>query len=169
MTPDRDSQPGRNALIALAADATTGELMLRAAGLRDAGHGDLVSYSRKVFIPLTRLCRDVCHYCTFAHPPRAGEDPYLSPDDILAIARAGAGVGCHEALFTLGDKPELRYRAARGAPSGSSGPRAGAGRRGVTRAPGPPCQPVPAQTWESFEAEIVDDRESLELALEDLS
>ncbi len=115
MTPDRDSQPGRNALIALAADATTGELMLRAAGLRDAGHGDLVSYSRKVFIPLTRLCRDVCHYCTFAHPPRAGEDPYLSPDDILAIARAGAGAGCHEALFTLGDKPELRYRAARGA------------------------------------------------------
>src|SRR5207244_8132530 len=72
-----------------------------------------VPYSPKVFIPLTRLCRDVCHYCTFARPPRPGERAYLTPDEVLEIARAGAGAGCHEALFTLGDKPELRYRAAR--------------------------------------------------------
>jgi len=92
------------------------DALTAAAGrLRDAGHGDLVSYSRKVFIPLTRLCRDVCRYCTFAHPPRAGEPAYLSPEDVLAIARAGAAAGCREALFTLGDKPELRYRAARDA------------------------------------------------------
>src|SRR3984957_20478056 len=84
-----------------------------AAGLRDAGHGGLVSYSRQVFIPLTQLCRDVCHYCTFAHPPRRGERAYLTGDEVLDIARAGARAGCHEALFTLGDKPELRYRAAR--------------------------------------------------------
>jgi len=88
-------------------------LMRAAAALRDAGHGGLVSYSRKVFIPLTQLCRDVCHYCTFAHPPRRGERVYLDRDEVLAIARAGAKAGCHEALFTLGDKPELRYRAAR--------------------------------------------------------
>jgi len=74
---------------------------------------ELVTYSRKVFIPLTKLCRDVCHYCTFAHPPRRGERCYLTLDEVLAIARAGAAAGCHEALFTLGDKPELRYRAAR--------------------------------------------------------
>jgi FO synthase len=90
-------------------------LMAVAAALRDAGHGDLVSYSRKVFIPLTQLCRDVCHYCTFAHPPRPGEPLYLDPDAVLAIARAGAAAGCDEALFTLGDKPELRYPAARAA------------------------------------------------------
>jgi FO synthase len=88
-------------------------LMRVAAALRDAGHGGLVSYSRKVFIPLTQLCRDVCHYCTFAHPPRRGERAFLTRDEVLAIARAGAKAGCHEALFTLGDKPELRYRAAR--------------------------------------------------------
>jgi FO synthase len=83
-------------------------LMHVAAARRDAGYGSLVSYSRKVFIPLTQLCRDVCHYCTFAHPPRRGEPAYLDADQVLAIARAGARAGCHEALFTLGDKPELR-------------------------------------------------------------
>ena len=88
-------------------------LMARAAAIRDEGHGALITYSRKVFIPLTRLCRDVCSYCTFARPPRAGENGYLTPDEVLAIARAGAAAGCKEALFTLGDKPELRYRAAR--------------------------------------------------------
>ena len=88
-------------------------LMARAAAKRDAAHGRLVSYSRKVFIPLTKLCRDVCHYCTFAERPRAGRPAYLSPDAVLTIARAGAAAGCTEALFTLGDKPELRYRAAR--------------------------------------------------------
>ena len=88
-------------------------LMRAAAELRDRGHGDRISYSKKVFIPLTRLCRDVCHYCTFAHPPRRGEAAYLDAEEVLAIARAGARAGCKEALFTLGDKPELRYRAAR--------------------------------------------------------
>jgi FO synthase len=88
-------------------------LMTVAAGLRDLGHGARVSYSRKVFIPLTRLCRDCCHYCTFAHPPRRDAAAYLTPDEVLAIARAGAKADCKEALFTLGDKPELRYRKAR--------------------------------------------------------
>ena len=73
----------------------------------------VVTYSPKVFIPLTKLCRDVCHYCTFARHPRRGERAYLTADEVLEIARAGAAAGCHEALFTLGDKPELRYRAAR--------------------------------------------------------
>src|SRR5215468_7022401 len=89
------------------------QLMADASALRDRGHGRLISYSRKVFIPLTHLCRDVCHYCTFAETPEAGRAAYLSPEQVLAIARAGAAAGCTEALFTLGDKPELRYRAAR--------------------------------------------------------
>src|SRR6516164_3726530 len=88
-------------------------LMLVAARLRDAVHGKLVSYSRKVFIPLTQLCRDVCHYCTFAHPPRPGAPHFLAADAVLDIARRGAAAGCKEALFTLGDQPELRYAAAR--------------------------------------------------------
>src|SRR5271166_6891643 len=99
--------------LALADCPDTRGLMRVAASLRDAAHGDLVSYSRKVFIPLTQLCRDVCHYCTFAHPPRAGKPAYLSAEQVLDIARAGVRAGCHEALFTLGDKPELRYAAAR--------------------------------------------------------
>jgi FO synthase len=89
------------------------ELCAEARALRDQGHGRLVTYSPKVFIPLTKLCRDVCHYCTFAHPPRRGERAYMSIDEVLAVARAGAAAGCREALFTLGDKPELRYRVAR--------------------------------------------------------
>ena len=88
-------------------------LMNAAAARRDAAHDLLISYSRKVFIPLTRLCRDVCHYCTFAQPPRRGHRAYLSLDEVLAIASAGAAAGCKEALFTLGDKPERRYAAAR--------------------------------------------------------
>jgi FO synthase len=88
-------------------------LMAEAARLRDAGHGNVVSYSRKVFIPLTRLCRDTCRYCTFVRGPRAAQQPYLSPEQVLAIARAGAAARCQEALFTLGDKPELKYRTAR--------------------------------------------------------
>jgi FO synthase len=95
--------------------APLAELIDVARRLRDEGHGRHISYSRKVFIPLTRLCRDVCHYCTFAQRPRAGRSAYLFPDEVLAIARAGAAAGCTEALFTLGDKPELRYRAARDA------------------------------------------------------
>ena len=88
------------------------EDLLAAARERRRG-GGLVTYSPKVFIPLTTLCRDVCGYCTFARPPRRGERAYLSEDEVLAIARAGAAAGCTEALFTLGDKPELRYKVAR--------------------------------------------------------
>jgi FO synthase len=88
-------------------------MMMTAAVLRDRGHGANISYSRKVFIPLTKLCRDSCHYCTFAQPPRRAAEAYLAPADVVAIARAGADAGCREALFTLGDKPELRYGAAR--------------------------------------------------------
>jgi len=88
-------------------------LLPQATAMRRAGHGSVISYSRKVFIPLTQLCRDVCGYCTFAKAPREVAKPYLSPDDVLAIARAGENAGCREALFTLGDKPELRYGAAR--------------------------------------------------------
>jgi FO synthase len=91
------------------------ELLASSMRLRSAGHGLSISYSRKVFIPLTHLCRDVCGYCTFARGPRQVAKPYLSPEDVLAIARAGEKAGCREALFTLGDKPELRYNAARAA------------------------------------------------------
>jgi FO synthase len=99
--------------IARAASAPLPELMAAAAALRDAGTGAAVSYSRKVFIPLTELCRDVCHYCTYAKTPRRLKGAYLTPEEVLAIARAGQVQGCREALFTLGDKPELRYGAAR--------------------------------------------------------
>lgn len=78
-----------------------------------AAFGPVVSYSRKVFIPLTQLCRDSCHYCTFAVPPRGTKAAYLSRDEVLSIARAGVAAGCREALFTLGDRPEARYSAAR--------------------------------------------------------
>jgi FO synthase len=88
-------------------------MLARAEAMTLAGFGRTVTYSRKVFIPLTQLCRDVCHYCTFAHTPRRGTPAYLSPDEVLAIAREGLAAGCKEALFTLGDKPEIRYRAAR--------------------------------------------------------
>jgi FO synthase len=91
-------------------DVPTEELCAEARRLR---RGTRVTYSPKVFIPLTKLCRDVCHYCTFARPPRRGERAYMSEEEVLAVARAGAAAGCHEALFTLGDKPELRYRVAR--------------------------------------------------------
>nr|WP_250152477.1 5-amino-6-(D-ribitylamino)uracil--L-tyrosine 4-hydroxyphenyl transferase CofH [Ancylobacter radicis] len=103
----------RDEALGLAARTDLAALMAAAARVRDAGFGTTVTVSRKVFIPLTQLCRDVCHYCTFAHPPRKGQRSYLTPDEVLEIARAGARVGCDEALFTLGDKPELRYRAVR--------------------------------------------------------
>ena len=83
--------------------------------LRDQGFRNTVTYSRKVFIPLTHLCRDVCHYCTFARVPRKVMAPYMSIDEVLEVARHGARLGCKEALFTLGEKPELRYQAARDA------------------------------------------------------
>jgi FO synthase len=103
----------RDAVLALAEINDTAALTRAAAALRDRGHPVAFSYSRKVFIPLTQLCRDVCHYCTFAHPPRKGQRAYMTRDEVLAVARAGAAAGCKEALFTLGDKPELRYEIAR--------------------------------------------------------
>lgn len=87
--------------------------MASAAAMRDEKWGNVVTYSPKVFIPLTELCRDVCHYCTYAKTPRRVHEPYLARGKVLEIARAGRLAGCREALFTLGDKPELRYRVAR--------------------------------------------------------
>src|SRR4051794_20707734 len=89
------------------------EMLAQACALREQAHGRIVSYSRKVFIPLTRLCRDSCAYCTFAKTPSELPSAYLTSAEVLAIARSGVRAGCHEALFTLGNKPELRYAAAR--------------------------------------------------------
>jgi FO synthase len=85
----------------------------RDAGLEAAGRPGIITYSRKVFIPLTRLCRDRCGYCTFATVPHRLDSPYLSPDEVLDVARQGAAMGCKEALFTLGDRPEDRWKPAR--------------------------------------------------------
>ena len=106
-------RPDAAEALVLAAEDDLAPLLGCAAALRDRAHPDVVTYSRKVFIPLTHLCRDVCHYCTFARPPRRGETAYMTPEEVLKVAQAGAAAGCKEALFTLGDKPELRYRAAR--------------------------------------------------------
>ncbi|MBV2234373.1 MAG: 5-amino-6-(D-ribitylamino)uracil--L-tyrosine 4-hydroxyphenyl transferase CofH [Sterolibacterium sp.] len=107
----------RTAALALAEVSDTAALMSAAAHLRDQGFRDLVTYSRKVFLPLTKLCRDVCHYCTFASTPRelGLGNAYMSLDEVLASARQAAAMGCKEALLTLGERPELRYRAARDA------------------------------------------------------
>ena len=101
--------------LALAEFADTRALADVASVVRDQGFRNTVTYSRKVFIPLTHLCRDVCHYCTFAQVPRKVMAPYMSIDEVLEVARHGAAMGCKEALFTLGEKPELRYKAARDA------------------------------------------------------
>ncbi len=103
----------RDVAIRLALSGTLDDLMERARAARAEAFGSVVTYSPKVFIPLTKLCRDVCHYCTFARPPRRGEQAFLTIEEVLAIAREGEAVGCREALFTLGDKPELRYRVVR--------------------------------------------------------
>ena len=89
-----------------------GPLLAEASLLRDEGHGRTVTYSRKVFIPITTLCRDTCTYCTFVKPPGGGGE-YLTPDDVLAIAQAGDEMECTEALLTLGDKPEEKWPQAR--------------------------------------------------------
>ena len=104
-----DAQP------ALCLEECSAQALLPAARSADAGR---LRHARDLFaqrcsFPLTQLCRDVCHYCTFAHAPRDLQAAYLSIEQVLEIARAGQAAGCKEALFTLGDKPELRYRAAR--------------------------------------------------------
>ena len=104
---------GDKEALALASRTDTARLAQEAAHCRDLGFGNVVTYSRKVFIPLTQLCRDVCHYCTFAQTPKHIPQAYMPIDEVIAICKAGAALGCQEALFTLGEKPELRYRAAR--------------------------------------------------------
>jgi FO synthase len=116
---DGDSlgQPDAVALLSARGDDLTALLghaaRTRDAGLAAAGRPGVITYSKKVFIPLTRLCRDRCAYCTFVTVPGRLESMYLSPDEVLAIAREGAALGCKEALFTLGDQPEARWRQAR--------------------------------------------------------
>jgi FO synthase len=105
--PDREL-----ALRYLRGSVDDGPLFAHAAALRDEGKGRVVTYSRKVFIPLTTLCVDRCSYCTFAKPPGAG-GVYLEPDEVLGVARAGDAAACTEALFTLGDRPEQRWPQAR--------------------------------------------------------
>jgi len=99
--------------LALADCDNTAALIDVAGALRDRHHRNIVTYSRKVFIPLTHLCRDVCHYCTFAQTPSKLPHPYMDIEQVLELCRQGAKAGCQEALFTLGEKPELRYKAAR--------------------------------------------------------
>ncbi|MCH7820923.1 MAG: 5-amino-6-(D-ribitylamino)uracil--L-tyrosine 4-hydroxyphenyl transferase CofH [Proteobacteria bacterium] len=110
-----ESRPDHAAALAMARINDLEGLLSTASALRDSHHRNLVTYSKKVFIPLTHLCRDVCHYCTFARTPKRTAAPYLTIEQILEVARRGADQGCKEALFTLGEKPELRYRVARDA------------------------------------------------------
>ena len=105
--------PTHGQALALAECEDTAALARTAGEVRDRGFHNVVTYSRKVFIPLTHLCRDVCHYCTFAQTPRKIDSPYMPIEAVVDVARRGAELGCKEALFTLGEKPELRYRAAR--------------------------------------------------------
>src|SRR5580693_2812278 len=96
----------REDALSLVEEAPLAELLEVAAEVRDRFKGNTVSYSRKVFIPLTHLCRDYCGYCTFRADPQAGVQPYMMPDEVLAVAEAGQRAGCKEALFSLGDQPE---------------------------------------------------------------
>ncbi|MDJ0497852.1 MAG: 7,8-didemethyl-8-hydroxy-5-deazariboflavin synthase CofG [Acidimicrobiia bacterium] len=107
-------QPDRDVAVELITGRRSSDALFAEAGrLRDAGRGRTITYSRKVFVPVTTLCRDTCTYCTFAKPPGAGGE-YLVPEDVMAIVNAGAAHGCTEALFTLGDNPEARWSEAVG-------------------------------------------------------
>ena len=108
-------QPSPAEALALVQITDLSALTATASAIRDQGFRNVVTYSKKVFIPLTHLCRDVCHYCTFAQAPKRVQRPYLLLDQVLAVARRGAAMGCKEALFTLGERPELRYQTARSA------------------------------------------------------
>lgn len=114
---DKNQMLSDTEALTLAEITDTQQLIEVAGQIRDQGHGAIFSYSRKVFIPLTHLCRDVCHYCTFAQVPSQIKDalkaPYLSVEEAIEIAQQGAQSGCKEALFTLGDLPEARYKVAR--------------------------------------------------------
>lgn len=115
MLPQLDTQSAVSKELALSlADVDdTAALANYACQMRDHGHRNVITYSKKVFIPLTHLCRDVCHYCTFAKTPRRIGNPYMPVEEVLKLCQEGAALGCQEALFTLGEKPELRYKAAR--------------------------------------------------------
>ncbi len=116
ITPIKNSAPPTHEqALQLAEFSDTSALMSRAAQLRDQQFRNLVTYSSKVFIPLTQLCRDVCHYCTFAQTPKSVDSPYMSVGEVLSSVRKAAAMGCKEALFTLGERPEYRYKAARDA------------------------------------------------------
>ncbi len=106
---DFDQPDGVTEWVRVAAAATTEDLTARARTLRDAAFGNRLTYSRKVFLPLTQLCRDACGYCTFAMAPANVGAPFMTIDEVLHVAREGKVLGCHEALFTLGERPELRY------------------------------------------------------------
>ena len=106
-------RPSVTEALALAKVPDTHKLTVLARQLRDHGHGNIISYSRKIFIPLTKLCRDFCHYCTFAEAPLKDSRNFMTPEEVLELVRQGGAAGCKEVLFTLGDKPELRYREAR--------------------------------------------------------
>ena len=110
---ERGESPSDAEALTLADFEDTRALAAVASTIRDQGFLNLVTFSKKVFIPLTHLCRDVCHYCTFAQTPSKIETPFMDLEAVLDVAQSGAQLGCKEALFTLGEKPELRYRAAR--------------------------------------------------------
>src|SRR5579872_2937472 len=103
----------REEALALMNDAPLNALLEAAGAVRDRAKGRNVSYSRKVFIPLTHLCRDYCGYCTFRADPEQGVAAYMTPDEVLAVAEAGRRAGCKEALFSLGDQPEQIFPEAR--------------------------------------------------------
>lgn len=109
----QDAQISDSDALALLETDDIPALAYEAERLRDQGFGHVITYSRKIFIPLTQLCRDVCHYCTFAQTPRHLDSVFMSVDEVLDVAKRGAALGCKETLFTLGEKPELRYRIAR--------------------------------------------------------
>jgi FO synthase len=104
-------RPTHAEALLLAGETDISRLMAIAAFLRDQGHRNIVTFSKKVFIPLTHLCRDVCHYCTFAQSPKKGEAAFMTPEQVLDIARQGAAMGCKEALFTLQGRPRGAGRA----------------------------------------------------------
>ena len=107
-----DRIPSDDESLVFAKIADTKSLSKIASQLRDEGHRNLISYSRKIFIPLTKLCRDFCYYCTFAETPKKQGRSFMTPEEVMELVKQGEEAGCKEALFTLGDKPELRYREA---------------------------------------------------------
>jgi len=106
------NRPNELEALELADVTDTKKLVSLARCIRDEGHHNLISFSRKIFIPLTKLCRDFCHYCTFAEAPKKNNQNYLTIEEVMELVKKGEASGCKEALFTLGDKPELRYRSA---------------------------------------------------------